>query len=45
MEHHFMAAVPCYRLKTLHELLKHRGAYTDTPIFRGYGEVLRHAVV
>ncbi len=44
MEHHFMAAVPCYRLKALHELLKQRGAYTDTPIFQGYGEVLRHAV-
>ena len=44
MEHHFMAGVPCYRLKALHEVLKHRGAYTDTPIFNGYGEVLRHAV-
>ena len=44
MEHHFMAAVPCYRLKALHQLLKQRGAYTDTPIFHGYGEVLRHAI-
>ena len=39
-----MAAVPCYRLKALHELLKHRDAYNDTPIFQGYGSVLRHAV-
>lgn len=44
LEHHFMAAVPCYRLKPLHELLKQRGAYNETPIFHGYGEVLRHAV-
>ncbi|MEM0953496.1 MAG: fatty acid desaturase family protein [Pseudomonadota bacterium] len=44
MEHHFMAAVPCYRLKELHQLLRQRGAYTDTPIFHGYSEVLRHAI-
>jgi fatty acid desaturase len=44
LEHHFMASVPCYRLKSLHELLKQRGAYTDTPIFRGYGAVLQHAI-
>jgi len=44
LEHHFMAAVPCYRLKALHQLLKQRGAYTGTPIFNGYGEVLRHAI-
>ena len=44
LEHHFMAGVPCYRLKALHELLKHRGAYHSTPIFNGYAEVLRHAV-
>jgi fatty acid desaturase len=44
LEHHFMAAVPCYRLKALHELLKQRGAYEETPIFQGYGAVLRHAI-
>ncbi len=44
MEHHFMASIPCYRLKEMHELLKQRGAYNDTPIFQGYGQVLRHAV-
>ncbi len=44
MEHHFMAAVPCYRLHDLHQLLKQRGAYSDTPIFEGYGQVLRHAI-
>jgi fatty acid desaturase len=44
LEHHFMASVPCYRLKELHELLKQRGAYEDTNIFHGYREVLRHAI-
>lgn len=44
LEHHFMAAAPCYRLKALHELLERRGAYTETPIFHGYSSVLRHAI-
>lgn len=44
LEHHFMAAAPCYRLKSLHELLQQRGAYNDTPIFHGYASVLRHAI-
>ena len=34
MEHHFMASVPCYRLRELHQLLVSRGAYMDTPIFQ-----------
>ncbi len=44
LEHHFMASVPCYRLKELHQLLKQRGFYDDTRIFQGYGEVLSHAI-
>jgi fatty acid desaturase len=44
LEHHFMASVPCYRLAELHRLLKERGAYADTRIFRGYREVLEHAI-
>jgi len=44
LEHHFMASVPCYRLKELHQLLAQRGAYADTPVFHGYGAVLRHAI-
>ncbi len=44
LEHHFMASVPCYRLKELHELLVSRGFYTETRIFRGYREVLNHAI-
>ncbi len=44
LEHHFMAGVPCYRLKELHELLQQRGAYSQTTIFHGYRAVLLHAV-
>ncbi len=44
LEHHFMAGVPCYRLKSLHQLLKKRGAYDETRIFYGYPSVFRHAV-
>ena len=45
LEHHLAAGVPAYHLKALHELLKARGAYNDTRIFKGYTEVLNHAVV
>ncbi len=41
LEHHFMASVPMYRLKTLHEHLKKRGVYRDMHFPRGYGQVLR----
>jgi fatty acid desaturase len=44
LEHHLMASVPCYRLPSLHKILKSRGAYAATPIFHGYREVLRHTV-
>lgn len=44
LEHHFMASVPCYRLKAMHQLLKARGAYQNTQIFYGYASVMRHAV-
>jgi fatty acid desaturase len=44
LEHHFMASVPCYRLKSLHEFLQRKGAYDETPIFHGYRAVLRHAI-
>jgi fatty acid desaturase len=45
MEHHFMASVPCYRLRALREHLRNRQALDDVPVFRGYAQVLRHAVV
>ncbi|MEZ5568038.1 MAG: fatty acid desaturase family protein [Halioglobus sp.] len=44
MEHHFMASVPCYRLRALREHLRRKHALDDVPVFRGYGEVLRHAI-
>jgi fatty acid desaturase len=44
MEHHFMASVPCYRLRALREHLRNRQALADVPVFRGYAQVLRHAV-
>ncbi len=44
LEHHFMASVPCYRLKEMHHLLKGRGFYQNTRIFYGYGEVLEHVL-
>lgn len=45
-EHHFAAAVPCYRLKELHECLQQKGFYKDYPqaIARGYREVINTAV-
>jgi len=45
LEHHIAAGVPAYNLKRMHALLTSRGAYTDTRIFRSYGDVLRTAVV
>jgi fatty acid desaturase len=44
MEHHFMASVPCYRLRALREHLRLQHALDDVPVFRGYGQVLQHAV-
>lgn len=44
LEHHFMASVPCYRLRELHELLLARQALDGVPAYSGYGAVLRHAV-
>ena len=44
MEHHFMASVPCYRLRALREHLRNLQALADVPVFRCYAQVLRHAV-
>lgn len=43
LEHHFMASVPCYKLPELHRLMKSKGAYEDTHIYQGYGEVISRA--
>lgn len=45
MEHHFMASVPCYRLKALRRHLRHHNALDGVPVFHGYGQLLAHAVV
>jgi len=44
LEHHFMASVPCYRLRELREHLRRKGALDGVPEFHGYGELLRHVV-
>jgi fatty acid desaturase len=44
LEHHIAAGVPAYNLRAFHELMVERGAYKETRIFKGYGEVVRHAV-
>ena len=44
MEHHFMASVPCYRLKALHRHLAAAGALENTPSVIGYPAVFRQAV-
>lgn len=40
LEHHFMAAVPCYRLAELRRLLNARGYFDATPRDSSYGGVL-----
>jgi fatty acid desaturase len=45
MEHHFMASVPCYKLKELRQHLRSRHALDEVPEFHGYGQLLRHVVV
>ena len=44
MEHHFMASVPCYRLRALREHLRSQHALDNVPAFSGYGQLLKHAV-
>ena len=45
MEHHFLASVPCYRLKALRQHLARRGALDEVPRFAGYGQLLKHVIV
>jgi fatty acid desaturase len=44
LEHHFMASVPCYKLRELREHLRRKQALDGVPEFHGYGELLRHVV-
>lgn len=45
MEHHFMASVPCYKLRALRQHLRDRHALDEVPQFHGYGELLNQVVV
>ncbi len=45
LEHHLLASVPLYRLKSMHELLKARGYYDGfNCLSAGYPDVVRRAV-
>lgn len=44
MEHHFMASVPCYKLRELHRYLTTKGALADVPESLGYPAVFRSVV-
>jgi fatty acid desaturase len=44
MEHHFMASVPCYKLRELRQHLRRQHALDEVPVFHGYGQLLRHVV-
>ena len=41
LEHHLLASVPAYNLKTMHHLLKQRGAYEETPLGESYWQIIR----
>ncbi|MDZ7686029.1 MAG: fatty acid desaturase family protein [Gammaproteobacteria bacterium] len=45
LEHHMLASVPAYRLKTLHEILKANGYYDGVDFPRGYLDMLRRATM
>lgn len=45
LEHHMLASVPAYRLKTLHDLLKAKGFYDGVDFPQGYGEMIRRVTV
>jgi fatty acid desaturase len=41
LEHHFLASVPIYRLRAMHDLLRRKGAYDGVEFPRGYWQLLR----
>lgn len=45
LEHHLLASVPIYRLRTLHDLLKRRGFYDGVEFPRSYWQLLRQVTV
>ena len=44
MEHHFIASVPCYRLRALHAFLKARGVLIDAPEVISYRQLFKQVV-
>ena len=45
LEHHFMASVPIYRLRKMHNLLKEKGFYDETHFPNGYITMLQEVTV
>lgn len=45
LEHHMLASVPAYRLKTLHEILKSKGFYDEVDFPNGYLDMIRKVTV
>ncbi|MFP6584378.1 MAG: fatty acid desaturase family protein [Candidatus Hydrogenedentota bacterium] len=45
LEHHVLASVPCYRLKSFHRLLKEKGYLDDAEICGSYWEVVKKLVL
>lgn len=43
MEHHFLMAVPSYRLPQMHKILKSRGVFEKIYVAQGYGDILKLA--
>lgn len=43
MEHHFLMAVPSYRLPQMHKILKSRGVFDKVYVAQGYADILRLA--
>lgn len=43
LEHHFLMAVPSYRLPLMHRLLKDRGVFDTAPLATSYAHVLKLA--
>jgi fatty acid desaturase len=42
LEHHLLASVPIYRLRTMHRLLARKGYYEGVEFPRGYLQLLKH---
>ena len=45
LDHHLAAAVPCYRLRDFHAMLRERGVYDTTRFPTGYASVFREVVI